>query len=414
VLKQGDDSVGLEAALSRVYVNIGEAWPEWQKHFRPLIGGPDFPQTPVPVKTMQMTNVYWNWSEERSPYLAKYLITYAKPLLLKDAPGGTKYLTTDQNVLNRGKVVFAENCASCHSSKQPPPSIDPGSEAGKNWFRQQVQSDPAFFTDNFLGDERRHRVTDIGTNATRAAGTNATRGHIWDNFASETYKTLPPIGTFTVDNPFAQGGRSQVTIPLPGEQNGPGYYRPPSLISLWTSAPYLHNNTVGDSFGDPSVDGRMKAFQDGIEKMLFIQQRHGTIWKTTKTSYINVPLSYLPKLIRDLIKLHPDLVDNNNLSIGPIPEGTPINLISNVNLEAGLDLALKRLELFNAIVDTLVKIKVEHLSEAQATELMRQNVVPKFLAVNKCADFIEDKGHEFGKTLPQADKLALIELLKTF
>jgi hypothetical protein len=64
VLKQGDDSVGFEAALSRVYVNIGEAWPEWQKHFRPLIGGPDKAgrQSPLPVDTMQRTSVYWNWA----------------------------------------------------------------------------------------------------------------------------------------------------------------------------------------------------------------------------------------------------------------------------------------------------------------------------------------------------------------
>jgi hypothetical protein len=103
-----------------------------------------------------------------------------------------------------------------------------------------------------------------------------------------------------------------------------------------------------------------------------------------------------------------------NLRIGPIPEGTPINLISNTNLEAGLDLALRRIDLFNAIVDTLVKIKAGNLNEAQATELMRTNVVPKFLAVNTCPDFIEDKGHEFGKNLPLADKRALIELLKTF
>ena len=45
---------------------------------------------------------------------------------------------------------------------------------------------------------------------------------------------------------------------------------------------------------------------------------------------------------------------------------------------------------------------------------MAEKVVPKFLAVNKCPDFYEDKGHEFGKSLPMADKSALIELLKTF
>ncbi len=411
VLKQGDDSVGFEAALSRVYVNIGEAWPEWMLHFRPLIGGPDKPQSPVPVQTLQAKYPTWNWSEERSHALALYFIAYAKPLLLKDAPGGAQYLTSDQKVLDRGKIVFAENCAQCHSSKQPPAGTD-----AKTWFRAQVQSDPAFFTDNFLSDERRHRITDIGTNATRAAATNATRGHIWDNFSSETYKTLPPIGTFTVDNPYAPGGKSEVTIPFPGEQTGPGYYRPPSLISLWSSAPYLHNNAVGnDPNGDVTVAGRMKAFQDGIEKMLFIKPRGKLIWTTTATSYINVPLAYLPKLLQDAVKLHPELIDQNqNLKIGPIPKGTPINLISNANLEAGLSLAVKRVELFAAIVDTLVKIKAQHLNEAQATELMRKNVVPKFLAVNKCPDFIEDKGHEFGKDLPMADKRALIELLKTF
>jgi hypothetical protein len=30
-------------------------------------------------------------------------------------------------------------------------------------------------------------------------------------------------------------------------------------------------------------------------------------------------------------------------------------------------------------------------------DLMKDELVPKFLAVNKCPDFIEDKGHEFGK-----------------
>src|SRR5205814_6864567 len=78
VLKQGDDSVGFEAALSRVYLNIGESWPEWSAHFIPLVGG--VPQTPVLVKTLQETSATWNWSEERKHYLAEYFINRAKPL----------------------------------------------------------------------------------------------------------------------------------------------------------------------------------------------------------------------------------------------------------------------------------------------------------------------------------------------
>jgi len=422
VLKQGDDSVGLEGALSRVYSNIGEAWPEWSQHFRPLVGGPFFDskyrksitasQTPVLVDVLQRTSPEWNWSEERSPALAKYLIKVAQPLLLKDAPGGASYMTATPEQLNRGRIVFAENCARCHSSKQPPETVDPRSPQGTDWFKEQVQSDPNFFTQNFLGDERRKPVNVIGTNATRAAATNAMRGHIWDNFSSQTYKTLPKVPAFQVENVF--DAAKPITIDIPG--NGPGYYRPPSLISLWSSAPYLHNNTVGNDFGDPSVAGRMRAFQDGIERMLMIKPREHIVWRTTKTSYINIPLVYMPKDLGDLIaRRHPDLIDaNRNLMIGPIPAGTPVNLIANTNLDAGLRLGWRRLRLFNSIVGTLVEIKAKHLNEQQATELMKQRVVPRFLAVNKCADFVEDKGHEFGAKLPMDDKRALIELLKTF
>jgi len=41
-------------------------------------------------------------------------------------------------------------------------------------------------------------------------------------------------------------------------------------------------------------------------------------------------------------------------------------------------------------------------------------VVPDFYALSTCPDFIEDKGHYFGTDLPDLDKRALIELLKTF
>ena len=403
VLKQGDDSVGFEGALSRVYINIGEAWPEWKKHFIPLVGG--VPQTPVPVKTLQETSVYWNWSEERSPYLAGYLVKVAQPLLLKDAPGGAAYLKATPEQLARGKTLFAENCAQCHSSKQPPDGTDPASDAGKAWFKAQVQSDPAFFSDNFLSDERPHPVDVIGTNATRAAATNAMRGHIWDNFSSDTYKTRKQIGPLTLLNPF-----DNTTFSYQMEGNGPGYYRPPSLISLWSSAPFLHNNTVGEDFGDPSVDGRMRAFNDGIDRMLLRKPRVNKIWRTTATSYINIPLAYLPPLLRDAIKDPKFLDGNGNLRLGPIPKGTPINLLSNLNLEGN---PLKTGKAVLSIVAALADIKIKNMNDQQATERLKK-VVPDLIAANKCPDFIEDRGHPFGTKLPDEDKKALIELLKTF
>ena len=383
VLKEGADSVGFNAALSRVYVNIGTDWQEWTGNFNPLIGGKK--QTPFSVAKAQKNSPHWNWSEERAPALAAYFIKVAKPVLLKDAPGGAAYLTADAKVLERGKAVFVNECAGCHSSKP----------------REEALTDPEFFTDNFLGDERRHPVDRIGTNATRAAATNAVRGHVWDNFSSETYKTLPAVKPLELQNPF-DGSTFDFQLPA----GGPGYYRPPSLIGIWATAPFLHNNAIGEFNGDPSVAGRMRAFDDAITKMLWPKKRAGIIRRTTAKSYIQVPVSYIPAALRD-----PALLDaDGNLRIGPIPKGTPVNLLANIDLEAS------RLDLARLLIDSakaLHRIDKEKMSDAQATALLK-TLVPQLLKVNKCPDFIEDKGHLFGTTLPDEDKRALIELLKTF
>ena len=54
---------------------------------------------------------------------------------------------------------------------------------------------------------------------------------------------------------------------------GRGYTRVPSLISLWSTAPYLLNNTVGQFDPSPSVEARLDSFDDGIEQMLWPEKR---------------------------------------------------------------------------------------------------------------------------------------------
>ena len=54
---------------------------------------------------------------------------------------------------------------------------------------------------------------------------------------------------------------------------GRGYTRPPSLISVWSTAPFLLNNSVGKFDPSPSVAARMGSFQDSIEKMLWPEKR---------------------------------------------------------------------------------------------------------------------------------------------
>jgi hypothetical protein len=40
--------------------------------------------------------------------------------------------------------------------------------------------------------------------------------------------------------------------------------------------------------------------------------------------------------------------------------------------------------------------------------------VPDLLALNKCPDFVTDRGHYFGTDLSDEDKRALIEFVKSF
>ena len=117
VLKDGSDSVGVLGALNRVYLNIGLYSEDWLTHFNPFFGGKAI--SPIEIATAEKNSVYWRATEDGTTNMAKFLLKAGRPDKLADAPGGTKFLTTDAAVLMRGKTVFAETCARCHSSKLP-------------------------------------------------------------------------------------------------------------------------------------------------------------------------------------------------------------------------------------------------------------------------------------------------------
>ena len=424
VLKEGADSVGVNGALSRVYLNIGEYWEEWTRHFKPLVGIKK--QTPIRVKDAQKNSPAWNWSEEASPDLKAYFIRFAMPHKLADARGGDKYLTTDRAQLDRGKLTFARNCARCHSSKRPQ-GVDPKSPEGTAWFEKEVMKSD-FLDGNYLSSEERVPITEVRTNATRAAATNGLAGHIWDNFSSETYKNLPPVGAIDVWDPISKTD-SKWTVPSPGR----GYYRPPSLVSVWSAAPLLHNNSIGKHVHGVSVEERMEAFNDAITKLLWPEKRGGaagntdgvdgystSLWRTTQESWLKLPASYLEhkpvlrRLLRDNLETDP-VTGEQSFAFGPIPKGTPVNLLANIDLELGVRKVDDFAKLLIDSVKVMKDIKREGLTGDAATQRwLASNVVKDLYALNSCPDFIEDRGHYFGTDLPDADKRALIEYLKTF
>ena len=373
ILKDGADSVGIALASERVYINIGSCSDYWLTLHDPILGRKA--QKPFDIDTARKDCEFWPKTEARMADAEAFLTTI-QPMYLADAPGGKAYLTRDEEVLTKGKKVFADTCATCHSSKQPPAEIAVDPEQAKQWYRETVLSSD-FLDHNFLSDDKRKPVTEIGTNAARALGTNAKEGHVWAQFSSKTYKELPSPGKLTLENPFDANKPLELEIPAGGN----GYYRTPSLISIWSSAPFLHNNSLGEYNGDPSVAGRMKAFDDAAEKLLWPEKREPKIFRTDRDTHL------------EMGALKAD-----------IPEGTPIKLLANLDPRETPRKLQRKLnsDLGGRVLSSLVRFVPDDV------------LTPLLLKYNQAPDFIENHGHEFGVDLADEDKQALIEFLKTF
>ena len=435
VLKDGADSVGLLGALNRVFINIGLFSEEWTLHFNPLVGGKKI--TPIRIEDAEKNSSYWNATVNQTADVALFFLKTAKPDSLKNAPGGEKYLTADKAKVERGKLAFANYCARCHSSKVPtPPANVDDADWRQYWawtktddFKEKMKAivlADDFLTDNYLSTERRIPVTLLQTNACSPLATNALGGNIWDNFSSQTYKNLPSAGNMTFYNPI-DGSPFEYELPAGGR----GYTRVPSLTSLWSTAPFLLNNSVGKFNWEPSVESRMDAFNDAIEKMLWPEKRDkdpilgdkvpGFVYRTTGTSYIKLAPGFLPDSLHKLLswndwlaRLFPWLFSEEGVRIGPIPKGTPVSLLTNIDLETDkLDLAKLLLKMKEDLK------RVEDKDDAEAAQVLK-NLVPDLIKVSKCPDYVVNKGHYFGTSffkeeppLGDEDKRALIEFLKT-
>jgi hypothetical protein len=474
-----------------------------------------------------------------------------------------------------GRNVFLRNCAICHSSKQPedfrltfsPKWRDEGNAPNSDskaahltlpmsftdWelfkktpaYQEYVQrivalagqpaeNDDPFIRDNYLATDIRVPVTLVGTNSGRSVGTNGMRGQVWDNFSSEDYKELPAVGPVRFYNPYSgvqpdSLGLNDAYYPPPG---GPGYYRPASLVSLWATAPYLHNNTLGLYNGDPSVKGRLAAFDDGISKLLWNSKRvpsanhvmgdlrwdkkelttgdPGFIYRTTRETNIVIPAKFIEELfvgvigsfwtsflsfylwialfvillvltvwgqprIAALVFMLLALVLGAGivitrldrvfgalwllplilvgaalwicfsgtgpftarislgvlaalsllagglasqfvggalgpLQVGPIPEGTPVNLIMNINPQAPPEVLL---DAGTAFLRGILMVKAGNLKGEPALHTFEKEAGLPLLKASKCPDFVLDRGHWFGESLSDDEKNQLIAFLRT-
>lgn len=232
----GEDDIGCEQAALRVYFNIGMCAAECMVGH--LANGPGGSQTPINLAECRQVCPELLQAEESVGKLCAFLQTPHAPRLVR-APKGAHYI--DWKVVRKGQKVFSQACESCHSD-------------GNRSLRRNV-----------LSDDLIHPFAEIGTNSCRARTTNWMGGHIWAVFSSDQYKERPT--------------------------GGPGFYRDMPLAGIWATAPFFHNNRLGQSIGDPSVAGRITAYEDAMDLLLNPDKRDepGSILRTTDQVQLPTP-----------------------------------------------------------------------------------------------------------------------------
>lgn len=242
----GEDDVGCERAALRVYFNIGMCAAECMVGH--LANGPGGTQTPIDLDQCRKDCPAFVQAEQDVVDLCSFMETTKPPRL---APA---YI--DHHVVHRGKQVFSFACAVCHSNGKPLPH-------------------------DVLSDDLVRPAALIGTNRCRSRTTNWQEGHIWAAFSSDEQRA-----------------------------RGIGFYRDVPLQAVWATAPLLHNNRLGAFNGDPSIEGRLAAYDDAMDKLLNPWKRDflGSIQRTTAPITIPTPGGGLP-----------------------LPTGTPIAAFANLD-----------------------------------------------------------------------------------
>ena len=406
VLKGGEDSVGDHLALIRVYVNIGMCTEEcWAPNF-PQPGtyfGDKAHQRPFHIKQCAQDCDAWNYADAKMDDLAAFLITGGPTYLMKakdvDGTPGAGLINTA--LVPKGRKIFARECAGCHSSLVAPENIRADKAALDRFYEGHVFGNEDFwpleFTDaerntpefqakylakdksgklrpkqfaekevfgqDWLGSDEPTAFNIIGTNSCRALHDNHSTGHIFEEFSSEDYKQRPSPGSVPVTINRMVPGLGGVKVSERKIEGGPGYLRNISLLSVWATAPFLHNNAIGEQTMlkdgktlDTSVHGRIKQFEMAYDELMMSDNPNDNPHRPQKITVTDRDFSLAPR------------EDGQGPIKLPVAKGTPVANFTSSNPHS-----------------------------------------PLFM---KCDDPVENKGHQFGISLSKDDKLALREFLK--
>lgn len=438
ILKGGEDSIGVQEAIQRVYFNIGSCAEQcWMNHLPDLrVADPharNYGQTPFDIGQCRRDCASFRAIEDRLDDVLAFFLTARPPDMWK-ARGlsGPRELeaTLDRDFgagsVALGRKVFASICAECHSSQY-----------GVSETTDFLATDPADPTlrIDWLSDERPIPVSRVGTYPARALHSNHMASRIWDQYAARTLH----------ERPVDQGLREVM------KDGGRGYYRAPSLLGLWAYAPFLHNNAMGpevcgapknpalanlysspyvDQNGkplpnpppcwrfDPSVEGRYRLFLASMEEMLYPDKRIPKVFLTDADIIVDVA----PKIVIG------DLETGLSLKV---PKGFPAVLLNSLRYKDMLqDIVLverepSKLEAkyrtkltpsrFEELKAGLRRLRSTLLSVSGYMQLDITAVESEFIQsfYSNVLGRVENAGHRFGEDLSDREKRALIAFLAT-
>ena len=198
ILKGGEDSIGIHEAVQRVYFNIGSCSEQcWVNHLTDLRqldpNQRGFGQTPFDIGQCRRDCPNFRAIEDRLDDIVAFLRRRRRGRPTSTRPGATSSPRDLEiswssefgaGAIERGRAVFAANCARCHSAQSEPfeqrrlPRHRPATRrcASTGWATTS-----------------RHPSTEVGTHyRCRALHSNHMAGHVWQEYGSQTYARRPP------------------------------------------------------------------------------------------------------------------------------------------------------------------------------------------------------------------------------
>ncbi len=437
VLKGGEDSIGYNEAIQRVYFNIGSCAEQcWMNHIPDLRAVDpaqrNYGQTPFDIGQCRRDCASFRAIEDRLDDVVAFFLT-ARPTDLFTARGMGSERDLEvalerefgPGAVTQGRKVFAQSCARCHSSQKGPyDNVD---------FRAVDPADPTLRVD-WLGNDEPTLASEVGTYNARALHANHMESRVWAQYASNTLHQRP-----------ADPNLKEL---LKG--NGRGYYRNISLLSVWAHAPFMHNNAVGpeicgkptdpdyDLYTSPYVDAAGKALANPPACWPFDPSVEGRykLYKASMEELLN-PASRVPKMFITQDDIIVDVAPE--LKIGDITTGLTLKIPKGFPAVALNSLRYKDLMhdmvLLERHEDRLDGKYKGVLTPAQYADLKtglkelrdrllreREKAIVDITGdpntfvqryYSNVLDRVENKGHRFGEDLSPTDKKALIAFMAT-